>query len=163
MNEDSVQSTVRSQSSYTASGLILKMSKCIYVGIDRKIHRGQKQRRPMESRKRNSKCYLSSRVQLFVTPWTVACQAPLSMGFSRQEHWSGLLCPPPGNLPDPGIEPTSPALQGDSLPSEPSIWRAEKAPIPLADYEAQIKPAAQSKKSPEHTQVGHRQAITNNP
>ena len=40
-------------------------------------------------------------------PWTVACQAPLYMGFSRQEYWSGLLCPPPGDLPDPGVEPTS--------------------------------------------------------
>ena len=43
-----------------------------------------------------------------VTPWTVAHQAPLSMGFSRQEHWSGLPFPPPGDLPDPGIQPTSP-------------------------------------------------------
>ena len=51
-------------------------------------------------------CMLShlSCVQLFVTLWTVACQAPLSMGFSRQEHWSGLLCPPPGDLPNPGIK-----------------------------------------------------------
>ena len=48
-------------------------------------------------------------------PWTVAHQAPLSMGFSRQEYWSGLPCPPPGDLPDPGIEPRSPALQVDSL------------------------------------------------
>ena len=56
-----------------------------------------------------------SRVQLFVTLWTVACQAPLSMGFSGQEYWSGLSCPPPGNLPNPGIKPatlTSPALAG---------------------------------------------------
>ena len=43
------------------------------------------------------------------------------MGFSRQEYWSGLLCPPPGDLPDPGIEPVSPALQVDSLPAEPSV------------------------------------------
>ena len=50
-------------------------------------------------------------VQLFVTPWTVACQAPLSMGFSRQEYWSGLPFPSPGELPDPGIEPRSLALQ----------------------------------------------------
>ena len=50
-----------------------------------------------------------------VTPWTVANQAPLPMGFSRQEYWSGLLFPSPGNLPDPGLEPRSPALQGDSL------------------------------------------------
>ena len=54
-----------------------------------------------------------------MTPWTVACQAPLSMGFSRQEHWSGLPFPSPGDLPDPGIEPRSPALQAYSLPFEP--------------------------------------------
>ena len=51
-----------------------------------------------------------SRVRLFATPWTVAYQAPLSMGFSRQERWSGLPFPSPGDLPDPGIEPRSPAL-----------------------------------------------------
>ena len=49
------------------------------------------------------------------TPWTVVCQGPLSMGFFRQEYWSGLLCPPPGNLPHPGTEPWSPALQGVDL------------------------------------------------
>ena len=54
-----------------------------------------------------------------VTPWTVACQAPLSMGFSRQEYWSGLPFLSPGDLPDPGIEPGFPALQANSLPSEP--------------------------------------------
>ena len=53
-----------------------------------------------------------------VTPWTVAHQVPLSMGFSRQEYWSGLPFPSPGDLPDPGIGPTSPALQADSLPPE---------------------------------------------
>ena len=53
-----------------------------------------------------------------VTPRTVVHQAPLSMGFSRQEQWSGLPFPSPGDLPDPGIEPGSPALQADSLPSE---------------------------------------------
>ena len=62
-------------------------------------------------------CVLScfSCVQLFVTSWTIAHRAPLSMGFSRQEYWGGSSCPPPGNLPDPGIEPesfTSPALAG---------------------------------------------------
>ena len=51
--------------------------------------------------------------------WTVAHQAPLSMGFSRQEYWSGLPFPSPGYLPDPGIEPRSPTLQADSLSSEP--------------------------------------------
>ena len=59
-----------------------------------------------------------SRVQLFVTPWTVACQAPLSMGFSRQEYCSGLPCPPPGDLPNPGIKPASltSALAGGFYP-----------------------------------------------
>ena len=52
------------------------------------------------------------------TPWTVACQAPLSLGFSRQEYWSGLPFPSPGDLPNPGIEPGSPALQADSLLTE---------------------------------------------
>ena len=59
-----------------------------------------------------------SRVRLFVTPWTVAYQAPPSMGFSRQECWSGLPFPSPRDLPNPGIEPGSPALQADALPSE---------------------------------------------
>ena len=56
-----------------------------------------------------------SLVQLFVTLWIVAHQAPLSMGFSRQKYWSGLPCPPPGGLPDPGIKAMFPALQRDSL------------------------------------------------
>ena len=60
-----------------------------------------------------------SRVQLFATPRTVAYQAPLSMGFSRQEYWSGLPFPSPGDLPDPGLEPRSPTLRADALPSEP--------------------------------------------
>ena len=65
-------------------------------------------------------CVLScfSHVWLFATSWTVALQAPLSMGFSRQEYWSGLPCPPPGDLPQPGIKPASPTastLQADSL------------------------------------------------
>ena len=60
-----------------------------------------------------------SHVRLFVTPWNVAYQAPQSMEFSRQEYWSGLPFPSPGDLPDPGIKPGSPALQADALPSEP--------------------------------------------
>ena len=60
-----------------------------------------------------------SRVRLFATPWTVAYQAPPSMGFSRQEYWSGLPFPSSGDLPDPGIEPGSPAFQADALTSEP--------------------------------------------
>ena len=56
-----------------------------------------------------------SRVRLFVTPWTVAHQAPPSVGVSRQEYWSGLPFPSPGDLPDPGIKPGSPSLQADTL------------------------------------------------
>ena len=67
-----------------------------------------------------------SRVQLFVTPRTVACQAPPSMGFSRQECWSGLPFPSPGHLPNPGIESKSPALQADALP-----WKPSGKPRPL--------------------------------
>ena len=62
---------------------------------------------------------VSSVVYDSATPWTVACQAAPSVGFPRQEHWSGLPFPSPGDLPDPGIEPISPALQADSLLSEP--------------------------------------------
>ena len=58
-------------------------------------------------------------VRLFATPWTVVYQTSLSMGFSRQEYWSGLPFPSPGDLLDPGIEPRSPALQADALTSEP--------------------------------------------
>ena len=65
------------------------------------------------------KVKLLSRVRLFVTPWIVARQAPLSMEFSRQEYWSGMPFPFPGNLPNTGTEPGSPELQADSLPSEP--------------------------------------------
>ena len=60
-----------------------------------------------------------SRVRLFATPWTVGHQAPPSMGFSRQEYWSGMPFPSPGDLPDSGIKPRSPALQADALTSEP--------------------------------------------
>ena len=60
-----------------------------------------------------------NRVQPFVTPWTVAHQAPLSMGFPRQEYWSGLPCPTAGDLSEPGVEPESPALAGRFFTSEP--------------------------------------------
>ena len=62
---------------------------------------------------------LLSHVRLFETPWTVAYQAPQSTEFSRQEYWSGLPFPSAGDLPNPGIEPRSPALPADALPSEP--------------------------------------------
>ena len=66
-------------------------------------------------------CVLSP-IQLSVTPWTVACQAPLSVGTSQQKDWSGLQFPPPGDLPDPGIEPAlpvSPALAGELFTNKP--------------------------------------------
>ena len=73
------------------------------------------------------KVLLLSCVWLFETPWTVSRQAPLFIGFSRQEYWSGLPCPSPGDHPDPGIEPGSAALQADPLTSEPpekpNFWR----------------------------------------
>ena len=62
---------------------------------------------------------LLSRVQLFVTLWTVARQASLSMGFPRQEYWSGLPFLSPGDLPNPGMEPLSPALAGEFFTTEP--------------------------------------------
>ena len=68
--------------------------------------------------------------QLFATPWTVARQAPLSVEFSRQDYWSGLPFSSPGDLPDPGIESGSSALQADSLPSE-----LQGSPVPLYIFE----------------------------
>ena len=82
-------------------------------------------------------CVRLSRVRLFTTPWTVAHQAPLSMVFSRQEYWSDLPCPPPGHLPNPGIKPSSLALQADPLPSEPTFYYSVtitwyfSVPVPL--------------------------------
>ena len=70
-------------------------------------------------RNRKMKVKSLSHVQLFVTPWSIAHKAPLSMEFSRQEYWSGLPFPSPGDLPDPGIEPGSLALQSDALLSKP--------------------------------------------
>ena len=71
---------------------------------------------PLESEKVKVKSL--SHVQLFETSWTVTCKSPPSMGFSRQDYWSGLPFPSPGDLPDPGIEPRPLRLQADSLPSE---------------------------------------------
>ena len=74
----------------------------------------------IDTRKKERKKVKSlSHVRLFVTQWTVAYQAPLSKGFSRQEYWSGLPFPSLGDLPDPGIEPRSPTLQADAITSEP--------------------------------------------
>ena len=77
----------------------------------------QKSKRPRENESEKWK-WSRSVLRLFVTPWNVAYQAPLSMGFSRQEYWSGLPFPSSGDLPNPGIKLWSPALQADALPSE---------------------------------------------
>ena len=90
-----------------------------------------------------------SHIQPFLTLWTVAYQEPLSVGFSKQEYWSGLPCPPPGDLPNSGMEPRSPALQADSLPFEPrgkpskhkktskykSLWHICLTGLPLPETE----------------------------
>ena len=77
------------------------------------------------------KVKLLSRVRLFATPRTVAYQAPLSMGFSRQEYWNGLPFPSPGDLPDPGIKPVSPSFQADALTTEPQGKLGPKCPTKL--------------------------------
>ena len=87
-----------------------------------------------------------SRVRLFATPWTVAYKAPLFMEFSRQENWSGLPFPSPGDLPDLGIEPKSSALQADALPNHFShvhlfvtLWTvARQAPLSMVIIQARI-------------------------
>ena len=80
---------------------------------------GQKKKKASANPEKVSVSVSHSVVSDSATPWTVTCQAPLSMGFSRQEYWSGLPLPSPGDLPDSGIEAGSPVLQADSSPSEP--------------------------------------------
>ena len=77
-------------------------------------------------------------VRLFVTPWIAACQASLSMGFSRQEYWSGLPFSSPGDLPEPGIEPTSPALAGGFFTAEPPGKRWKTAWPSINHHHAQL-------------------------
>ena len=83
-----------------------------------------------------------SRVRLFATPWTVARRGPLSMGFSRQEYWSGLACPPPGDLPIPGMEPvslTSPAMAGGLFTSSiTSLSKRNLLPFSSRGWRAKI-------------------------
>ena len=89
------------------------------------------------------KVKLLSRVQLFATPWTVAYQAPPSMGFPRQECWSGLPFPSPGDLPDPGVEPRSPALLAEALLSEPPGKPLRAIKETLTQWTSQPAPEAQ--------------------
>ena len=88
---------------------------------------------------------------LFVTPWTVVCQAPLSMGFSRQEYWSELPCPPPGDLPNPGTEPESlmsPALAGMFFTISVT-WEAPNIPKWQGNYLLLTKKPDRREPSPE--------------
>ena len=91
-----------------------------------------------------------SHVRLFATPWTVACQAPPSMGFSRQEYWSGSPFSSPGDLPDPGIEPRSPALQAEALTSEPP-----GKPKLLLNNKGTLQVGQQDKQGEEMSSVEH--------
>ena len=90
---------------------LLQKEVCIYIYIYTHIH--------IYIYMKWSEVKSLSRVRLFATPWTVTYQAPPSLGFSRQEYWSGLPFPSPADLPNPGIKPGSPVLQADALPSEP--------------------------------------------
>ena len=96
-----------------------------------------------------------SHVRLCATPWSVACQAPLSMGFSRQEYWSGLPCPPPWDLPDPGIEPTSlksPALAGGFFTTS-ATWEAG-VPSSLENHENHCRTSSTTSSSLTVLEVG---------
>ena len=88
-------------------------------------------------------CLVTQSCPTFATPQIVACQVPLSMGFSRQEYWSGLPFPSPGDLPDLGIEPRSPALQADFFPTELqgklTIATINRTSFPLQDYKYNIE------------------------
>ena len=99
---------------------MLPQGVCVGQG-DRGMHRRLAQSLLLRTPEVTAVCCAQSlyRVRVFATPWTVAHQALLSMGFSRQEYWSELPCCSPRDLPNPGIKPRSPALQADSLPSEP--------------------------------------------
>ena len=105
--------------SNSTSGYILKKIESRILKILCYCGNTQRWKQPRWKERKKWRRSVMSDVWLFVTPWTVAYQAPLSMGFSRQEFWSGLPFPSPGDLPDPGIEPWSPSLQAGVLPSEP--------------------------------------------
>ena len=95
-------------------------------------------------------CDLFSHVQLFATPWTIDLQAPLSTRYFRQEYWNGLPFPSEGDLPNPGIKPRSPALQADSLPSEPP-----GKPLVKCQSKSETPPAYFSQRSDPSLRSGH--------
>ena len=91
----------------------------MYIFPKRNVLNNPKRHVPFVIEGDNANVCMLSHVRLFVTPWTITGQPPLPTRFPRQEYWSGLPFPSPGDLRDPGIESGSPALQADSLPSEP--------------------------------------------
>ena len=93
------------------------------------------------------KVKLLSRVLLFATPWTVACQAPLSMGFSRQGYWSGLPFSSPGDLPNPGNKPRSPTLHADSLPSDSLVAQNLKMTLNFLDLSQYVEQTGNTMKT----------------
>ena len=106
------------------------ISGCIKHNLQVRVHRPVGGTRLLTDHYNNSNSLVTKSCPTLATPLTVAYQAPLSMGFSRQEYWSGLPFPSPGDPPDPGIEPRSPALKADALLSEPP----GKSPIIITQY-----------------------------
>ena len=103
---------------YTITGKTIALTRWTFVGKVMSLHFNMLSRSVITFLPR-SKVKSLNRVQLFATPWTIAYQAPPSMGFSRQEYWSGLPFLSPRDLPDPGIKPRSPVFQADALTTEP--------------------------------------------
>ena len=111
--------TVQLSHPYMTTGKTIAVTRRAFVGKVTSLLSNMLCRLVITFLPRRSEVKSLSRVRLFVTPWTVTYQAPPSMGVSRQKCWSGLPFPSLGDLLDPGIEPGSPALQADALPSEP--------------------------------------------
>ena len=118
-----ISCSVQAQLSHTMQDLSSLMEPMALALEDRFSTLGPTAKSPFPLYKFTKKVKSLSHVQLFVTPWTLACQAPLSMGFSRKEYWSGLPFPTPEHLPDPTIKPTSLSLTGrfllTALPGRP--------------------------------------------
>ena len=117
---------------------------CTNVSVSRNHQRAVRRTtvlRPVEQKKQSQKVKVKSlsHVQLFATRWTVAYQASPSMGFSRQEYWSGLPFPSPGHLPNPGIKPGSSALEADALTPEPQGSPKKLVKMRLKRNMSQIK------------------------
>ena len=114
---------------YMTTGKTIALPRCTFVDKIMSLLFNMLSRLVITFLPRSSGGLVTKSCPTLVTPWTVACQALLSMGFSRQEYWSGLLFPSPEDLPDTGIEPRSPALQADSLPTELWKWKWSRSVV----------------------------------